>query len=49
MVFAGAQGTYPGLDQYNILVPRAVAGMGKVDVAITAAGRVSNRVGVSIQ
>jgi uncharacterized protein (TIGR03437 family) len=47
--FAGAQGTFPGMDQYNILVPRALAGKGKVDIVLTVGGRPSNRVNVSIR
>jgi len=49
VVYAGPQGVYSGLDQYNILIPRALAGMGKVDVVVTAGGKSSNAVNVSIQ
>jgi uncharacterized protein (TIGR03437 family) len=47
--YAGTQGTYPGLDQYNILVPNSVAGMGRVDVVVSAGGKHSNPVNLTIQ
>jgi uncharacterized protein (TIGR03437 family) len=47
--YAGPQGTYTGLDQYNILLPSAVAGMGKVNVIVTAGGKPSNPVNVTVQ
>lgn len=47
--YAGPQGTYPGLDQYNILIPDSLAGTGKVDVVVTADGKPSNPVNVVIQ
>ena len=47
--YAGPQGTYAGLDQYNILIPASLAGKGKVDVVVTAEGKASNPVNVVIQ
>ncbi len=47
--YAGPQGTFTGLDQYNLLLPRSLAGKGKVGVIITADGRASNQVNVSIK
>jgi uncharacterized protein (TIGR03437 family) len=47
--YAGPQGTYSGLDQYNILIPDSVAGKGKVDVIVTAGGKASNPVNITIQ
>jgi uncharacterized protein (TIGR03437 family) len=47
--YAGPQGTYPGLDQYNVLLPPALAGAGKVDVVVTAAGLPSNTVHITLQ
>lgn len=47
--YAGPQGTYAGLDQYNILIPASVAGKGKVDVVVTAAGKASNPVNIAVQ
>jgi uncharacterized protein (TIGR03437 family) len=47
--YAGAQGTYPGLDQYNILIPSSLAGAGQVAVIVTAAGLPSNTVYITLQ
>ena len=47
--YAGTQGTYKGLDQYNILIPTSLAGRGSVDVVVTVAGKPSNVVNVTIQ
>jgi uncharacterized protein (TIGR03437 family) len=49
VTYAGPQGTYSGLDQYNILIPASLAGKGKVDVVVTAAGKPSNPVNITIQ
>jgi uncharacterized protein (TIGR03437 family) len=46
VTYAGPQGTYAGLDQFNILVPDSVLGRGKVDVIVTANGKASNPVSV---
>lgn len=45
-LFAGAQGGFTGLDQINVLVPRALAGRGEVEVTVTVDGRTSNPVRV---
>jgi uncharacterized protein (TIGR03437 family) len=47
--YSGPQGGYAGLDQYNILIPGSLAGKGKVDIVVTAAGKASNPVNISIQ
>jgi uncharacterized protein (TIGR03437 family) len=47
--YAGAQGQYPGLDQYNILIPPSLAGKGQVEVVITAAGLPANTVSITLQ
>lgn len=49
VTYAGAQGTYPGLDQYNILIPPSLAGKGQVPVIVTAAGLPSNTVYITVQ
>jgi uncharacterized protein (TIGR03437 family) len=49
VVYAGAEGTYPGADQYNILIPPSLAGKGQVDVVVTAAGLPSNTVTITLQ
>jgi len=47
--YSGPQGTYPGLDQVNLLIPPSLAGKGQVTVALTAAGKPANPVYVVIQ
>ncbi len=42
--YSGAQGTWAGLDQFNVLLPRTLIGKGKVDVTFTINGKVSNTV-----
>ena len=49
VVYAGAQGTFPGLDQFNVRIPSALAGRGRVPVAITVGDRPANTVIVSIK
>lgn len=43
-VYAGAQGTWAGLDQYNVPLSRALIGKGKVNITVTVNGKVSNAV-----
>jgi uncharacterized protein (TIGR03437 family) len=47
--YAGAQPTYPGLDQVNVSLPAALAGTGNANIVITVDGQVSNTVIVAIQ
>jgi uncharacterized protein (TIGR03437 family) len=49
VAYAGPQGTYPGVDQYNLLIPPSLAGKGQADVVITAAGLPSNKVNITLQ
>ena len=49
VAYSGPQGTYAGLDQYNVLIPSSLAGKGNVSIVITAAGKPSNTVNVTIQ
>jgi uncharacterized protein (TIGR03437 family) len=49
VIYAGPEGTYPGVDQYNILIPPSLAGSGQVDVIVTAAGLPSNTVNITLQ
>jgi uncharacterized protein (TIGR03437 family) len=44
--YAGAQPTYVGLDQVNVLVPRELAKRGDLDVVLTVDGRPANVVRV---
>ncbi len=46
--YAGAQGL-AGLDQFNILLPRALAGRGVVEVTLTVDGQTTNAVQISIK
>ena len=47
--YAGAQGSLTGLDQYNLVLPRTLAGQGKLDLIVTANGKVSNTVSVTFK
>jgi uncharacterized protein (TIGR03437 family) len=49
LAYAGPQGTYPGLDQVNLLIPSSLAGHGQSYVVITAGGRTSNPVYLSVR
>jgi uncharacterized protein (TIGR03437 family) len=49
VAYAGPQGEWAGLDQYNLLIPPSLAGQGKVDVAVTINGEVSNPVNITVQ
>ena len=47
--FAGAQGNLVGLDQLNLRLPRALAGRGEAEIALTVDGIAANVVRVSIK
>ena len=47
--YVGPQGTWAGLDQFNLPVPRSLAGKGNVDVTVTVNGKVSNTVNVTFK
>lgn len=47
VLYAGAQGTYTGLDQVNVEVPREAGGRGEVDVVLTVDGQAANTVKVN--
>lgn len=49
VTYAGAQGSYEGLDQVNVLLPHSLAGSGTVNVVLTAAGVAANTVTVDCQ
>jgi uncharacterized protein (TIGR03437 family) len=46
VLYSGPQGIYPGLDQVNLLMPSSLAGKGRVDVLLTAAGKPSSPISV---
>jgi len=47
--FAGEQGTFVGLDQVNVYLPRTLIGRGSVDMLVTVDGKAANKVRVEIQ
>jgi len=49
VLFAGAQGSYVGEDQINLQLPRSLAGVGEMSVAVTADGRLANLVKVAFK
>jgi uncharacterized protein (TIGR03437 family) len=49
VLYAGAQPTYAGLDQVNVIVPKTLAGAGEVPVVVTFDGQTANVVTISIQ
>jgi len=46
---AGPQGTFAGLDQVNVQLPRTLIGSGKVNVVLTVDGQTSNTVTINVQ
>ena len=48
VVYAGAQGTYPGIDQVNVLLPRSLPGAGEVGLTLTVDGHGTNTVTIVI-
>jgi uncharacterized protein (TIGR03437 family) len=47
--FAGAQGSFTGLDQLNVAIPRSLAGRGNVDVAVRVDGKTANTVTINVK
>lgn len=47
--YAGPQGSYAGLDQVNVVLPRSLAGRGEVDVLLTVDGRAANPAKINIK
>ena len=47
--YFGAQGTWTGLDQFNVPIPRTMIGKGKVDVILTVNGKPSNTINVTFK
>src|SRR5262245_51627210 len=48
-LYAGPQGSFVGLDQLNVSLPRSLAGSGDVDVNLTVNGMAANRLKVAIK
>ncbi|HEY4363523.1 MAG TPA: hypothetical protein VGN17_21330 [Bryobacteraceae bacterium] len=49
VLFVGAQGSVPGLDQVNVQIPSSLAGTGNANVQLTAGTAVANQVQVTIK
>ena len=49
VTYAGAQGTFVGLDQANIRIPNTLAGRGDVNVVLTVDGKSSNAVVINVK
>jgi uncharacterized protein (TIGR03437 family) len=49
VIFAGAQGSVPGLDQVNVLIPASLQGSGAVPLTLTVDGQAANTVTLSIR
>ena len=49
VLYAGQQGTYPGLDQVNLQLPKTLQASGALNVVITAGTQAANGVMVLIQ
>ncbi|HKD09024.1 MAG TPA: alkaline phosphatase family protein [Bryobacteraceae bacterium] len=49
VTYHGAQSTYPGLDQINVLIPPNLKGRGRVDVVATVNGQASNPLWIMLQ
>ena len=47
--YAGAHGSYIGVDQINVLLPSTLAGKGEVEVVLTVDAQIANTVKISIQ
>lgn len=48
-IYAGPQGTFVGLDQINVLLPRNLAGRGDVDLSVLVDGQEANKLKVAIK
>ena len=49
VLYAGAQGEYPGLDQVNVELPGSLRGLGEADLILTVDGQAGNTVRINIQ
>jgi uncharacterized protein (TIGR03437 family) len=46
--FAGAQGSFVGLDQVNLRLPRSLRGMGDVSISLTVDGKTANALTITM-
>jgi uncharacterized protein (TIGR03437 family) len=49
VLFAGAVSGFVGLDQFNVLLPRSLAGRGRVELSLTVDGKMTNVVTVMVR
>jgi uncharacterized protein (TIGR03437 family) len=49
VLFAGAQGEFPGLDQVNVVLPTNLQGRGEQDLILTVDGHVANTVRINVK
>ena len=49
VTYAGAQGTYPGLDQVNVLLDRSLIGKGLIPLQLTVDGVLANPLNLNIK
>lgn len=49
VLFAGAQGQFPGLDQVNVVLPQNLQGHGEQDLVLTVDGHAANKVRVNVR
>ena len=49
VLYAGPQGSFVGLDQVNVRLPRTLMGRGDVEIALTVDGKAANVVTVNVQ
>ena len=49
VLYAGAQGTWAGLEQINVTIPTSLVGKGRADIVVTAGGKKSNPVYINLQ
>jgi uncharacterized protein (TIGR03437 family) len=49
VLYAGPQGSYPGLDQVNVALTLELRGKGEVDAVLTVDGQTANPVRIAIQ
>ncbi len=47
--YAGQQGDFVGLDQINVLMPKALAGRGEVDLVLSVDGKPANTVRINVR
>jgi uncharacterized protein (TIGR03437 family) len=49
VLFAGAQGAFPALDQVNVQIPDSLRGRGTVNITLSVEGQAANTVTIAVQ